>query len=83
VTKLKPVGPNGERIVGVIESVLGCANVQCVHLNDKGEREIEYAGGTKIFWDTQQPLDDERGRLWIDENGVEWPESDLKWEEVK
>jgi hypothetical protein len=57
-------------VQGTSETVLGTANVNSACRTDGGEPEPEYAGDTKIHWDTQETLRDAAGRkLWVSDDG--------------
>jgi hypothetical protein len=77
--------PDGARICGRLESVLGVALIQCFESADPDA--IEWEGETKIEWDSQEPVlrPVRKGRgnprvkeaIFIDEHGSEWLQSAL------
>ena len=77
---MRAVSPDGSEIVGTLEIVPGTANIlpHSFTKDAKGELEFEYSGQTDIEWDSQTTQNDEKGeRLFVDENGGTWPESQL------
>jgi hypothetical protein len=76
------VGPNGMRIRGTLERVLGVALIQSATMK-RGKLDYEYEGETEIFWDGQETVTDEKGEtVFVDVEGNEWPESELRLREV-
>ena len=63
--------PTGKLIVGIVENIVGIANVD--------PNDLEYLGETEVDWDSQMPQRDAQGnRIFIDEAGDEWPENKLE-----
>ncbi|TDW20460.1 hypothetical protein EV128_12590 [Rhizobium azibense] len=60
--------PNGSSIVGTSDYVLVTAHIKGIH--DDGTPD--YAGDSKIDWDSQETQLLEGKLLYIDEDGVEW-----------
>lgn len=81
--------PNGALITGTLETVTARANINDVlgH-NDDSTFALDYEGYTEIFWDSQKTVQrdvlhgDVDGatyqRVFLDEDGNEWIESDLR-----
>jgi len=72
--------PNGLRIVGQVDIIIGIA--QCSEATRKKDRtlEPEWEGGTDVDWDSQTSMIIKSGRLsgqkqFKDENAGWWPES--------
>ena len=79
-TKVRVTAPDGTPITGIIESVQGKAWIDPddFKLGADGHLLVEYDGtGTKMFWDTQLPYEENGHRLFHDESGNEWREQDL------
>ena len=54
-----------------------------VELNDDGSFSVDFdGGGTDIDWNSQEAVDRGNGRIFLDEDGDEWDESDLELLEV-
>ncbi|WP_276122674.1 hypothetical protein [Pararhizobium qamdonense] len=61
--------PTGAQVIGVCEHVLVTAWVS----GFKSDGTPQYAGDSKVHWDTQKPLADEDGETtYEDENGDSW-----------
>lgn len=70
--------PNGLAIIGTYEILHGHANIAEATRNPDGTFDIEYEGGTDIYWNDQKTVRNANGeRLFIDEDFVDWPESEL------
>lgn len=66
--------PLGDEIIGVLEVVRGCANINGFYQDGSPQ----YAGGTTMYWDEQKPVvDEDGGMIYLDELGAEWKFSDL------
>lgn len=78
VERAYKVSPTGKKIVAVCEEVLASAGIEWNP--DFDDDEWGYVGESKIHWDTQEARKDERGQsIFEDENGDEWPEDQLLW----
>ena len=75
--KVTLFSPTGARIIGTSETVPGCALVQEVRLMDDGSLDVEYEGETEVFWDGQMNDRRDGERVWQDDNGKTWRESEL------
>ena len=73
--------PNGRQIVGTADELLATAYAIVCGRHPDGSLAYDYAGESKIHWDTQTPKRDRRGEvLWTDVDGRDWPESSLHLE---
>lgn len=76
--------PNGSQILGTLERLSGRAEVTANSYSkgEGGELLFDYDGGTEIFYDDQVTAEDERGkRLFLAEDGTEWPEDQIELRE--
>lgn len=73
-TYAKYVSPNGDEIVGTLETLQGKALV--LGLADDGEPE--YLGETEVFWDEQKTVYRDEKRIYVDVEGYEWTFDQLK-----
>lgn len=73
----KPFTKDGRELLGTLELVEGCSYVEGVE--DDGT--IEYSGETKMFWDGQKTVERDGERVWLDEEGEEFLESEIVWKE--
>ena len=75
--------PNGLPIEGTLEvlQALACINDESIRrLNPPGANgiyEFDYTGDTKVYWDGQETTERDGERIFIDEAGNEWKESQL------
>lgn len=70
--------PTGKRILGTLEEIQGRAEVSCLTRDQKtGHIGIHHGGYTEIFWDGQMTVEQNGQRIWLDEDGEEWPENEL------
>lgn len=74
------IAPNGAPIVGTLELIPGVAGIQRVKAGkgDGGLFEIEYDGETEVDWDNQVTVKRKGGRVFVDPDGQEWLESQLR-----
>jgi len=79
------VSPAGKPITGTLESLRGRANIIAgsARKDDAGGLEFEYGGETEIFWDEQCTVVRDDERVFLDEEGNEFAESELRLVEVK
>jgi hypothetical protein len=72
------VGPNGEKIVGTLDTVLGVAGILGV-TEDGGTMDIVYEGETRIDWNSQKPVnhDNGLGRVFVTDSGALFLERDV------
>jgi hypothetical protein len=66
-------GTNTE-IVGTLETILGLAYAS--DINDIGHPI--YDGETKVYWDSQKSVLKEGERIWLDEAGTEYLQSQIE-----
>jgi len=62
------LAPNGNPIVGTLETLFGCANA--TEFSETGEPE--YDGETTIWWDEQRTVHKGASMVYVDENGDQW-----------
>jgi hypothetical protein len=75
------VAPNDKLIRGTIEILKGCAGILGAKegQGDGARFELDYGGTTDVWWDESKTETDENGeRLFLDEEGDEWAESQLR-----
>ncbi|MEW5425077.1 hypothetical protein [Amorphus sp. 3PC139-8] len=77
--------PDGKRIVGVVEEIVGTARLgeDSFSREANGELGFSYAGETEIDWNSQKPVrpSDGKGRIFVDEDGEFWRETEIVLEE--
>ena len=72
------VAPNGLVIRGTLERLCGVALIHKCRLAN-GRLEFEFYGETEIWHDETRTAEDEKGEtLFVDTEGNEWPENQLK-----
>lgn len=73
--------PNGKRIVGTYEVIIGTGEFTLSSPKRKGknkEFDLVWTGDTEVSWDSQETFRDEgQERVFFDEDGDTWPESKL------
>jgi hypothetical protein len=74
---MKAFAPNGKEIRGTLETVCGVAEGQEFTRAADGSIEFVYSGSTDIWWDEQKTVTRQGQRVFIDEDGAEWPESKI------
>jgi len=62
------------QVVGTLETIQGVAIA--FGLNEDGSPE--YAGETKIWWDDQRTIIRDGERIWVDDAGTEYPQSQIE-----
>ena len=75
------LAPNGKLIRGTIETLKACAGILgAMEGEGDGARfELDYGGPTDVWWDESKTEIDANGeRLFLDVEGDEWPESQLR-----
>ena len=70
--------PKGHPITGTLEVVRGRGHIGEITRLPDGKLEIEYGGGTEMFWNEQRQVESEGERVFLDEDGNEWRESELE-----
>jgi len=70
----------GVAILGTLETLSGRAEIADTEItrNPDGTFEFEYQGSTEVFWDDQRTVVRNGQRIFLDENGAEWPEDQLE-----
>jgi hypothetical protein len=73
------VSPAGKLITGTLERMSGRANIvaDSVRKGDGGI-EFDYDGSTDIFWDEQHTVTREGELVFLDEDGNDYLESELR-----
>ena len=63
--------PNGERIIGTLESLEGRANVNPGTFSraEDGSLDFEYQGETEVYWDNQSAKREGGERVFVSEHG--------------
>lgn len=72
------VTPTGLQVKGTVERIPGTARTEGLKVDGQGKVEPIYGGGTDVCWDGQVTVVQDGHRLWVDEDGDEWPENKLK-----
>jgi hypothetical protein len=73
--------PDGTPIRGTAENLPATAYIDLDSVTQKedGTFAFEWSGTTECWWDAQETKTNEAGeRMFDDENGNEWPESELQ-----
>jgi hypothetical protein len=86
--------PNGKEITGTLEIVSGVALINDATRLPDGTLDIDYEGYAEIDWDSQKTVmrekhdghghpDGDPGteRIFVDEDGGEWPECQIEVDE--
>lgn len=82
------IAPNGKLIIATADFVPGNAQIADVTRKPDGSLEIDFAGETELCWNGQYTATTRRkinGKwksvdLYVDEDGNQWPENELKLE---
>ena len=79
-TSLTLLSPDGTRIVATLERLTGRALIEfgSARGNPEGRLEFDYEGTTEILWDEQQTVVRGGQRIFLDEEGGEYPENELR-----
>lgn len=75
---MKLISPHGSEIIGTLETIIGYAAFQEPKLDENGKIDFEYSGETEINWNEQKTVERDGGRVFVDEDGREFNESQLK-----
>ena len=70
-------GPNGEEIVGTFDLLTGQALVNGIKVDQDGTVEPDYEGTTEVHWNDQRTKYEAGERLYVDDDGGVWRESQL------
>lgn len=74
----KLYAPDGETpIAGTLERVPGCAGVRSATQQVDGTYDLDWDGGTEMYWDDSKTVVRDGQRVFIDEDGEEWLENEL------
>ncbi len=76
---MKAFSPNGTQIIGTLEHLSGRAEIvaDTFTVNPDGTVDFDWEGSTEIFYDDQGTVTQNDQRIFLDENGDEWPENVL------
>jgi hypothetical protein len=69
--------PDGTLILGTLERLSGRAEISGATRNPDGKYELDYSGGTEIFYDDQVTEMRDGQRVFLDEAGEEYLENEL------
>ena len=73
------VAPSGHAIVGTLDRIPGIAKINGASRNgETGEYDLDWEGHTEVLWNDQVTIYRQKERVFVDEDGGEWLESDLK-----
>jgi hypothetical protein len=74
------IAPNGKPIWGTKETVPGVAVIEegTATQNADGTFSFQHSGETDMDWDNQRTVERNGQRVFVDEDGGEWLESELK-----
>jgi len=74
------VSPAGTVITGTLERLSGRANIVSgsARIDPLGGIEFDYEGSTEIFWDEQRTATRDDERVFLDEKGNDFLESELR-----
>lgn len=77
---MKLVAPNGKQIIGTLERLAGVAYLDDAKDGgaDGGKFEVQYSGETEVWWDGQRTVERKGQRIFVDQDGDEWPENKLR-----
>lgn len=67
-----------ERVVGTAESLLATAYLNEIYRKDDGSLGFEYAGESKIHWDTQEARTKDDKVIFVTESGREVTEDQVE-----
>ena len=73
--------PNGTRLQGTLDMIPGIALVDPDDPMD-ADGTPNYFGGTEVDWNGQTQQHVNGDKLWVDEDGSTWKQSELVWTEV-
>lgn len=83
--KTKPVivnAPNGLPIVGTLEICPCRSTIAQFWRLDDGTLDFDYSGNSEMFYDEQRIVERDSQRVFLDEEGNEWLESQLSVREA-
>lgn len=84
VKQYELVAPNGQVIVGLLEQVSTTAyfSLESPERDKEGQFNTEYTGQSEVHWDGQHAQTSKGERLFLDDLGNEWRESQLTPREI-
>lgn len=77
---MKAYHPNGDEIIGTLETIQAVAKIAPERTETRGGGEslsIDYTGETDLFWDNQETVRDGGERVFITDDGAECKESEV------
>lgn len=78
---MKAFAPNGSQIIGTLEQLSGRAEIAADSFSKDpgidGGVQFEWQGGTEIFYDDQETVVEDGERIFLAEDGTEWPENQI------
>jgi hypothetical protein len=77
---MKLISPKGTQIVATLERLSGRAQIVpgSVRPEPMGGFSFDYEGTTEIFWDDQRTVTQDDERVFLDEDGAEYLETELR-----
>ena len=81
---MRAMSPTGAAITGTLEKVYGVAQIgetDWTRAPGTGLLEFEYGGYTEIDWNSQVSVLRDLERVFVDENGEDWLESEIVLED--
>lgn len=69
--------PNGSQIIGTLEKLSGRAEIVADTFErlPNGDLDFDWQGGMEIFYDDQETVVVHGNRVFLAEDGTEWPEA--------
>jgi hypothetical protein len=80
---MRAVAPNGEEIVGTLETLQARANIEknSFKIGADGCIDFEWEGSTDVYWDTQETVTRDGKRIFLGVSGRDWNEDEVRLEE--
>jgi len=74
------LSPKGTVIIATLERLSGCSLIVpgSVRAEPAGGFSFDYEGNTDIYWDEQRTVIENDQRVFVDEEGIEYPENELR-----
>ena len=74
------LSPKGTVIIATLERLSGCSLIVpgSVRAEPAGGFSFDYEGSTDIYWDEQRTVIENDQRVFVDEEGMEYLESELR-----
>ena len=64
--------PNGTYIKGTLETITGVAMISIEGANPNGTFAYDYEGETDIDWNSQTTVENDKGTVFVDDDGDQW-----------